>query len=513
MVRHKDAAASGIDTIHEDLDKGLIERNKYHRLDPSQREINLTCDECGKLFKHYYLLMEHKASRHSGRNAFQCRKCNRLYPNRYYLTKHLKRHEDLERCGLSADQLVEDLDENLMERNKYVRSEPNQFNTSFDCDECGTTFSKFCFLTEHKRSKHSQEKAFRCRKCGRYYQSRYYLAKHMKRHENVTNSSDLVIDNSSDCDEDLIERKPYVRNHPHQPKSDFVCESCGMTYKRYELLKEHMISNHSSKESFMCKFCQRSYPNRYYLQKHMKRHAKTKTDEDEYNNLDKDLMERRRYIRVHPHRPTSNFECDICHKVLSSYYSIREHMHSKHSKKSKEKHTCPKCNKIFVSKKRLKKHDNLKHSDVPGAECAVKTKVQTKQMCSICGRLYPDRSKLLAHEKSHSGIMISCEICDKKFVHKNYLRKHIRSVHSRERPFVCNVDGCEWTFAYQQCFKRHQARRHGMVRNRNACPICSKEFPESTYHLKRHLKAHANNTAKEYIPEPKQDTAQPTMQT
>lgn len=45
------------------------------------------------------------------------------------------------------------------------------------------------------------------------------------------------------------------------------------------------------------------------------------------------------------------------------------------------------------------------------------------------------------------------------------------------------------------------------VNKRNACPICSKEFPDSTYHLKRHLKAHANNTAKEYFPEQKPETS------
>lgn len=107
---------------------------------------------------------------------------------------------------------------------------------------------------------------------------------------------------------------------------------------------------------------------------------------------------------------------------------------------------------------------------------------------------------MLQHEKTHSGVMASCEICGKKLVYKHYLRKHIKSVHANHRPFECNIDGCKWKFAYPQCSKRHQARKHNMVTNRNECPICGKDFPDSKYHQKRHLMAHANNTAKEYIP-------------
>lgn len=512
-ARHRLNNANDVEEMAEDLDKGLMERNKYNRSDPVTRKIGLTCNECGRVFKHHYLLLEHKSSRHSGKSRFPCRKCGRFYPNRYYLTKHLKRHEEAEQMGVPEEQLFGDLDDGLMERNKYIRPEPNEKEkTEFECQECGIVFKKFFLLTEHKRAKHSDENGFPCRKCGRSYPNRYYLAKHLKRHENETETEMITVDDNESLDKidliedslvgeekNVIERMHSAQDHPHQPKSEFICESCGLVYQRYELLKEHMISNHSSKASFMCHICNRLYPNRQHLAKHMKRHLSQPKDEDD--NFDKDLVKRCKYIKVHPHRPTSNLTCDICKKVLSSYYSMKEHMRSRHSRKAKVKHACSKCKKLFVSKKRLKKHKETKHSDLPAE--AVKSKIEKKHICSVCGRLFPDKSKMIAHEKTHFGIMTSCEICNKTFLHKNYLRKHIKSVHARERPFSCNIDGCEWTFAYPQCLKRHQARRHGMVTNRNACPICSKEFPESTYHLKRHLKAHANNTAKEYIPEQK----------
>lgn len=382
----------------------------------------------------------------------------------------------------------------------------------------------------------------------------------MKKHEQ--NVDQDIID--TDSDTDLIERRKYKRNHIHHPKSkSFECDSCGMIYKTYDTLKEHMISNHSARESFECRICGRGYPNRYYLSKHLKRHNQIpkkedsaekgndpeleivreidegetsgtmrtetetehetvmeieiiKTEEDKVEvevevrkevDMDEDLIKRRKYERVHPHRPDSNFVCDICpmRKVLSSYYSMREHMESKHSrKKVKSKHPCPKCKKLFVSKKRLEKHRNLKHPNVP--KKVPTSKVETyKHMCSICGRLFPDKSKLTQHENIHRGIMTECNICGKKFMHKAYLRKHIMGVHSGERPFACEIDGCEWRFSYLPCLKRHQARLHGLVNNPHECPICGKCFPDSSYHLKRHLKAHANNTAIPYDRETKQD--------
>lgn len=445
----------------------------------------------------------------------------------------MKRHQAAEACGIPVESLAVDLDNGLMQRSRYIRKGPGEKrNSSFECNECGQLFYKFSYLNQHRRRKHGFDSSFQCKKCGLYYPSQYDLDEHNKQHEKPANEPESELnlnyfvdevdddddkddENDDDDDEDddendnhknsnqstIAKRKPYVRNHPHQPKTKFTCETCDVTFKRYDSLKEHMTSKHLSKESFKCTKCHRMYPNRYYLQKHMKRHQRDQPQE-EVDHLDDNLIERNQYFRVHPHRPTSKFVCDICHKTLSTYYSIGEHMLSKHiNKEGKKRLSCPICKKTFLSRKRLGKHHCTKHSY--NASDASTSKVESKQMCSTCGRLFADRSRLKEHEETHLGIMSTCKICGKQFLHKNYLRKHVRSVHSQERPFVCNVDGCEWAFSYQQCLKRHQARRHGMITNRNACPICSKEFPDSTYHLKRHLKAHANNTAKEYIPEPK----------
>lgn len=477
--RHKDGHIT-----NEDLDKGLMERNKYLRHGAGER----SCHECGKKFKHNYQLLEHKSSKHSAECSFQCKKCFRCYRNRYYLAKHMKRHEELEKYGTPIDQIVGDLDEGLIERIPYVRSDTTDA-MSFDCKECGITFQKFHRLTEHNRSFHSNDNGYQCQKCNRCFPTRYYLSKHKKRHADAANSIDVFDDAS-------VEQKPDIYDLPHQMKDNFICDFCGMIYNTFELLQEHKISNHLSLEATS------NLPTKH--NDHQRKNIEGKT---KHIDLDQNLMERQKYYRVHPHRPVQNLECDICKKILSSYYSMKDHMKSKHSQKSKIQHPCEMCKKKFKSKKRLERHQTLCQPNNDQKEVNEKPQKPVKNhMCSVCGRLFPEKSIMIMHEETHAGKKTPCHLCGKQFLHKNSLRKHIKVVHSQVKRFVCNIDGCQWKFGYQQTLTRHQARRHGMVKNRNACPICSKEFPDSTYHLKRHLKAHANNTAKEYIPEPKEPT-------
>lgn len=212
---------------------------------------------------------------------------------------------------------------------------------------------------------------------------------------------------------------------------------------------------------------------------------------DEKVVSEKSHPKKRRGTALHSHRPKT-FTCSICQKTLSSFYCLEDHMKSKHSGKTKRKHGKSTCDKSAV-----------------------------RHMCSVCGKQFPDRSNMRAHERTHFGIKTAaCSLCGKQFSNNSGFRKlicspltiisvisidlitgkHMKVVHEKVRSHSCDIDGCEWTFGHSGALKRHKARRHGLVTNPNKCPICSKEFPNSTYHLNRHLKAHANNTAKEYIP-------------
>lgn len=209
LKRHKevfDGQQNG--SMIVDLDDNLMERKKYVRYHPHRPQMNFICDICGKSISRYDCLEEHMSTVHCAADSFQCRICGRVYPNRYYLTKHLARHKNA--IAIGANETAEDLDVDLMERNKYNRLDPSQRQSGLKCDECGRQFKHYYLLMEHKNSRHSGVNAFQCRKCGRFYPNRYYLTKHMKRHDDAEKNGLPLDQLDEDLDKDLMERNRYV---------------------------------------------------------------------------------------------------------------------------------------------------------------------------------------------------------------------------------------------------------------------------------------------------------------
>lgn len=82
--------------------------------------------------------------------------------------------------------------------------------------------------------------------------------------------------------------------------------------------------------------------------------------------------------------------------------------------------------------------------------------------------------------------MQSCPHCDKRPVN---LREHIRAVHTKERPFIC--EQCGKCFVSKGALKEHQ-----VVHNDDfpfLCSQCPKKFKKKRQ-LKNHIDTHTDNT-------------------
>jgi uncharacterized Zn-finger protein len=62
----------------------------------------------------------------------------------------------------------------------------------------------------------------------------------------------------------------------------------------------------------------------------------------------------------------------------------------------------------------------------------------------------------------HDGIKHECSICEKNFVVKNSLQRHINSVHEKIKPYQCSI--CEKNFAQKHHLQKHIESVHGEMK-------------------------------------------------
>ncbi|KAF8571056.1 hypothetical protein P879_05987 [Paragonimus westermani] len=107
----------------------------------------------------------------------------------------------------------------------------------------------------------------------------------------------------------------------------------------------------------------------------------------------------------------------------------------------------------------------------------------TANACPDCGKVFTERSFLARHRVSHAAAKYVCHLCSRPFVRDDKLKRHIRCVHSSERPFKCEF--CSKAFARKDKLQEH-TRHH----NRDitfTCPVCAELFVMRS-HLNRHLR-------------------------
>ena len=65
----------------------------------------------------------------------------------------------------------------------------------------------------------------------------------------------------------------------------------------------------------------------------------------------------------------------------------------------------------------------------------------------------------------------TCDLCNKHFVQKAYLKFHIRSVHEKIKDFKCEVEGCDKEFFYKHELKEHTKYTHQGIKE-HFCHLC-----------------------------------------
>ena len=160
---------------------------------------------------------------------------------------------------------------------------------------------------------------------------------------------------------------------------------------------------------------------------------------------------------------------------------------------------CPNCHQRFSFRETLQNH-SLTCTGEENSETHENTKGKRNDSaklhdCSICDRVFSDRSSLKKHEASHNkeeGTIV-CDICGKMFATNGGLRTH-REIHSDQKKFIC--EHCGSGFYQKGNLMQHLKTDIGLCKGLKGvhslmmeCNLCNRSFT-SVNRLKQHERKH-----------------------
>ncbi|KAH7707844.1 hypothetical protein AAVH_24917 [Aphelenchoides avenae] len=252
------------------------------------------------------------------------------------------------------------------------------------------------------------------------------------------------------CEARFSEKAQLTRHSVvHSEKRPFACIQCSKTYKAKHQLKAHSVV-HTGERPFKCPFCEDTFKYQAHLIIHRRLHTGVKES-----------------------------SCPECRKGFASKQLLEAH---KATHSEERRFACPNCEKRFKYQCDLYYHRRIHTGGV--FQCTFK----------FCKYWTPQRNLLAAHVKTHTGERNhKCDRCEKAFVERTALLRHIRAVHEKLKPFKC--EKCDYRASMKAHLTLHVKTVHddAMPFECDECDFKAKRADRLKEHV---LKEHGNLVAK-----------------
>ncbi|XP_029172058.1 zinc finger protein 600-like [Nylanderia fulva] len=218
-------------------------------------------------------------------------------------------------------------------------------------------------------------------------------------------------------------------------EGDFACHICTRRFKTNVRLEKH-LRRHNKDRVYLCDKCAKTFTTNKYLQMHMRE----------------------------MHGNNTRYPCEICNKTFSRKESLNSHMLTHTDYKA----ICPECNKTFKYRATMLRHYKNAHSTKPylrqnfevDIEVSSYGSARTRGFLPGSGRVertlepystgisgpqsYMFNDSVQESMRKEYDKSRKCELCEKYFSSKYSLKKHYRTVHSTEKPHLCQHCGASF---------------------------------------------------------------------
>ncbi|CAG9805431.1 unnamed protein product [Chironomus riparius] len=343
---------------------------------------------------------------------------------------------------------------------RNIKHENVESDSETQCHLCLKTFTKMHSMKNHMRAVHqdlNESDMFKCEYCDRLFKIRYYLNRHIKNaHTKKNSKKEKQAKAKNEEDEGIFNEKLTGIN----------CQYCNKFLTSRHSLNDHIRVRHSFidfKDMYLCDICGKDFPIKYYLIRHI-RAAHLKTISYKKKNIE-------------------SLPCSICGKILKSKGNLSTHEKTHKKLTPDEYWYCDLCGNKFKGRGEMSVHIKKRHL------------YKIRYPCEICpGKSWRTLFQLHRHIKviHHNIKEFKCEWCGKEFGEKNKLLCHTR-IHTGEKPFKCNWEGCDREFTHQTDFRRHRWGHSGVRPYKCEVPNCLKGFMKKSELLAHENRCHPPN--------------------
>lgn len=190
-------------------------------------------------------------------------------------------------------------------------------------------------------------------------------------------------------------------------------------------------------------------------------------------------------IHLQCHRE-SGFQCFHCpEKDFKKWKKCSLHLW-RHHQLDLDLLSCPLCPNVRVAHQ----HELEVHKQIHGE--------RKKYVCSVCYKGFRQLSQFRNHAVTHMDksketvpswfARKQCDLCQKSFADSKCLKKHVQAVHSRLKPYICQV--CNHQCARKSMLEMHMRQHTGEKPFK--CPECDYQTGDHNS-LRRHKMRHSGD--------------------